>query len=115
MVVGSAKRLIRASITEAIDMSHDLNGKTELSLGISAVLAAVKECLAAIKDAGTTEKGAGVTHKDAGPAIKDSLIAIKESLIVRRRSGETVVLGRFRCYYWNVWLLVAQNVSYVQV
>jgi hypothetical protein len=57
----------------------------------------------------------GVTHRKAGPAIKDSLIAIKESLMVRRRSGETVVLARFRCYYGNVWLLVPQNVSYGQV
>jgi hypothetical protein len=56
----------------------------------------------AIKNAGTTKKGAGVTYKEAGPAIKDSLIAIKESLIVRRRSGKTVVLGGFWCYYWNV-------------
>jgi hypothetical protein len=115
MVVGCAKRLIRASITDAIDISNDLSGITELSLGISAALAAIKECLAAIKDAGTTKKGAGVTHKKAGPAIKDSLIAIKESLIVRRRSGETVVLAGCRCYYGNVWLLVAQNVSYWQV
>jgi hypothetical protein len=52
---------------------------------------------------------AGATHKEAKTAIKDSLIAIKESLIVRRRSGETVVLGTFRCGYRNVWLLVVQN------
>jgi hypothetical protein len=66
--------------------------------------------LIAIKDAGTTKKGAGVMHQKGKTAIKDSLIAIKESLIVRRRSGEAVLLGRFRCEYWNVWLLVVQNV-----
>jgi hypothetical protein len=71
--------------------------------------------LSAIKDAGTTKNRAGVTLKEGKTAIKDSLIAIKDSLIVRRRSGENVVLARFRCYYANVWLLVARNVSYGQV
>jgi hypothetical protein len=42
MVVGCAKRLILASITDAIDISHDSGVITGLSLGTSVALAAIK-------------------------------------------------------------------------
>jgi hypothetical protein len=42
MVVGCAKRLIRASITDAIDISHDLSGIMQFLVEIYVVFVAIK-------------------------------------------------------------------------
>jgi hypothetical protein len=78
----------------------------EFSLGIGSGFVA-------INSAGMAKKGAGGRQNDGKPAIKDSLIAIKESLIVRRRSGEIVVLGRFRVTVGLYGCRFTRNVSEV--
>ena len=98
-VVIQAKRVLSVNIITWIDYSYDRCGIMQFSLGIVGGFAA-------IRSAGMAKKGAGARQNDSKPAIKDSLIAIKESLIVRRRSGEIVALGRFRCDYWIVWVLI---------